>query len=115
MNDQLTIAEQRLLWALVANPGGEFESVLKPTKAKQTREALVRAKLIEVEKRVKPSRSKRKAIYLRLTDAGWAWCNQDMAWQKPKGTAERFLNTLLQRLKVLFGARALSRPWPTSS
>ncbi len=104
MSDQLTTAEQRLLWQLVANPGGEFESVLKPTNAKRTREALVRAELIEVEKRVRPSRSKRKvkATYLSLTDAGWAWCNQNMVWHKPSGKAEQFLNALLQRLKVLF-------------
>lgn len=104
MSDQLSISEQRLLWQLVANPGGEFESVLKPTKSKQTRESLVKAKLIEAEKRVRPSRSKRKvkATYLRLTDAGWAWCNQNMAWQKPKGKAERFLHALLQRLQVIF-------------
>ncbi len=104
MNYQPTTAEHRLLWMLVANPHGEFESVLKPTNPKQTREALARAKLIEVEKRVKPSRSKRKvqSTYLRLTDAGWAWCNQDMSWHKPRGKAEQLLNTLLQRLKVLF-------------
>ncbi len=104
MSDQLSIAEQRLLWQLVANPGGEFESVLKPTKPKQTRESLAKAKLIEVEKRVRPSRSKRKvkATYLRLTDAGWAWCNGNMAWHKPRGKAERFLNSLLQRLQVIF-------------
>lgn len=104
MKDPLTTAEHRLLWQLVANPDGAFECVLKPTKSKQTREALVKAKLIEVEKRVRPSRSKRKvkALYLRLTDTGWAWCNQNMAWPKPKGKAEQFLNALLQRLKVLF-------------
>lgn len=104
MSDQLATAEQRLLWQLVANPGGEFESVLKPANAKRTREALVRAKLIAVEKRVKPSRLKRKvkSTYLSLTDAGWAWCNRNMVWHKPKGKAERFLNALLQRLRVLF-------------
>ena len=61
------------------------------------------ARLIEVEKRTKQSgKRKVQAMYVRLTDAGWAWCNQDMSWHKPRGKAEQFLNTLLQRLKVLF-------------
>ncbi len=102
MNDQLTTAEHRLLWALVASGGEGFNDDLGA--AKKPRESLKRARLIEVEKRVRPSRSKRKmkVTFLRLTDAGWARCNEDMAWHKPRGRAERFLHALLQRLKVLF-------------
>jgi len=101
MNQTLSTAEQRLLWMLVANSGEAFNDVLKPEKS--ARDSLLRARLIEMEKRSKdPGKSKRLVIHLRLTDAGWAWCNQDMAWQKPRGKAEHFLNSLLQRLKVLF-------------
>src|SRR5262245_34962958 len=99
MNPQPSIPEQRLLWSLVANAGEGFNSDLKSEKG--TRESLWRARLIEVASRAKLS-GKRKVMFLRLTDAGWAWCNQDMSWQKPKGKAEQFLNKLLQRLKVLF-------------
>lgn len=108
MNEELSTAEQRLLWLLVAHPDGEFESALKLSKAKPTRESLARAGLIEVEKRVKPSKSKRKvqSTHLRLTDAGWAWCSRNMSWTKPRGKAENFLNSLLQRLKVLFERQA---------
>lgn len=101
MNDQLTTAEHRLLWALVASGGEGFNDDLGASK--KPRESLKRARLIEVETRKRQARKKKvPALYLRLTDAGWARCNRDMAWQKPRGTAERFLNALLQRLKVLF-------------
>lgn len=101
MNEDLTTAEQRLLWALVANAGEGFNDDLEATK--KPRESLKRARLIEVETRKRRSRKKKvSAMYLRLTDAGWAWCNRNMAWSKPRGRAERFLNTLLQRLQVLF-------------
>jgi hypothetical protein len=101
MNYEPTTAEHRLLWTLVANSGEGFNNDLEADKS--PRDSLQRARLIEVEKRQKPS-AKRKvqSMYLRLTDAGWAWCNQDMSWQKPRGKAEKFLNSLLQRLKVLF-------------
>jgi hypothetical protein len=101
MNEHLTTAEQRLLWALVASAGEGFNDDLGATK--KSRESLKRKRLIEVEKQKRQSRKKKvPAMYLRLTDAGWAWCNRDMAWQKPRGRAERFLNALLQRLKILF-------------
>lgn len=101
MNHQLSTAEQRLLWMLVANSGEAFNDELDADKA--ARESLERARLIEVEKRQRQSgRRKVQVKYLLLTDAGWAWCNQDMSWHKPRGKAEKFLNTLLQRLKVLF-------------
>jgi hypothetical protein len=101
MNYQPTTAEQRLLWMLVANSGEGFNNDLEAEK--NPRESLMRARLLDVEKRQKPSgKRKVQALYLRLTDAGWAWCNQDMSWQKPRGKAEKFLNSLLQRLKVLF-------------
>jgi hypothetical protein len=101
MNYQPTTAEHRLLWRLVANSGEGFNDDLGADKG--PRDSLQRARLIEVEKRTKPSgKRKVQAMYLRLTDAGWAWCNQDMSWHKPRGKAEQFLNALLQRLKVLF-------------
>jgi hypothetical protein len=101
MNYQPTTAEHRLLWRLVANSGEGFNDVVEADKG--PRDSLQRARLIEVEKRTKQSgKRKVQAMYLRLTDAGWAWCNQDMSWHKPRGKAEQFLNTLLQRLKVLF-------------
>lgn len=106
MNYQPTPAEHRLLWLLVANRGEEFEIALKPTNPKSTREALKQAGLIEVEKRQKPSSAKRKvkSTYLRLTEAGWTWCNQDMSWPLPriKSKADLFLHSLLPRLKSLF-------------
>ena len=102
MKDKFNTSEQRLLWLLVANPDGQFESVLKPTNAKATREALARAKLIEVHKRRQSIRSKRDSTFLHLTDDGWRWCNQNMTWVKPRGKGEQFLDTLLKRLKILF-------------
>jgi hypothetical protein len=102
MTDPLPTAEQRLLWMLVASPDGAFEGDLKLSKAKPTREALKRAGLIAAEKRVKSSRSKRKAIHLCLTDAGWAWCNRNMSWTKPRGKSEQLLDALLRRLGALF-------------
>jgi hypothetical protein len=107
MNDCLAIAEQRLLWALVANGGEGFNDDLEATK--KPRSSLARSGLIEVEKRKRQARKKKvPVLYLRLTDAGWAWCNLDMAWQKPRGKAERFLNTLLQRLKVFFERQSVA-------
>lgn len=101
MKRQLTTAEHRLLWALVANSGEGFNDELDADK--QPRESLKRARLIEVELRERRARKRKaKPMYLKLTDAGWAWCNQNMSWHKPSGKAERFLNTLLQRLDVLF-------------
>jgi hypothetical protein len=101
MSYQPTTAEHRLLWRLVAHSGEGFNDALEVDKG--PRDSLQRARLIEVEKRTKQSgKRKVQAMYLRLTDAGWAWCNQDMSWHKPRGKAEQFLNTLLQRLKVLF-------------
>lgn len=101
MNYQPTTAEHRLLWKLVANSGEGFNNDIAADKG--PRDSLQRARLIEVEKRARQS-GKRivQAIYLRLTDAGWAWCNQNMSWLKPRGKAEQFLNTLLQRLKIVF-------------
>lgn len=104
MNDQLTIPEQRLLWMLVANAGEAFNSDVKPETSIRT--SLERAGLIEVEKRQKLSGKRKVQVkFLRLTDAGWAWCNQDMSWQKPRGKAEQVLNALLQRLKIVFERR----------
>ena len=100
MSDPLTTAERRLLWALVAAGGEGFGDDLGA--GQKPRAALVKARLVEVERRVRRKRARAvKALYLRLTDAGWAWCNGDMAWHKPRGRAERFLNAFLQRLKVL--------------
>src|SRR4051794_39898159 len=101
MNYLPTTAEHRLLWRLVANSEEGFNNDLQAENG--PRDSLLRARLIEVEKRTRQSGKKKvQAIHLRLTDAGWAWCNQDMSWHKPRGKAEQFLNTLLQRLKILF-------------
>lgn len=101
MSDQLTTAEHRLLWALVASGGEGFNDELGA--AKKPRDSLKRAGLVEVETRKRQARKKKvPALYLQLTDAGWARCNQNMVWHKPSGKAEQFLNALLQRLKILF-------------
>jgi len=103
MNYQPTTTEQHVLWMLIANSGEAFLGDLKLKVNPGVRESLVRTRLIEVEKRQRPSSRRRvQSIYLRLTDAGWAWCNRDMSWQKPRGNGEKLLNALLQRLKVLF-------------
>lgn len=108
MNKPLTTTEQHLLWMLVAYPEGGFQSDLQFVKAK-SRDTLLRAGLLEVEKRIKPrGRSKTVTTYIRLSDAGWAWCNQNMSWMKPRGNAEKLLDSLLQRLKILFDRQTVA-------
>lgn len=104
MNEELSTAEQRLVWRMVAFSGEGFNTEIKSETA--PRASLERRRLLEVEKREKQSgKRKQKVMYLRLTDAGWAWCNRNMAWTKPQGEAANFLNVLLQRLGVLFEKR----------
>ncbi len=70
--------QQLVLWRLaVSDEGGEFlkdfESDIKPTK----RNPLEREQLIDVEKRTSP-KTGRAATYLKLTDKGWAWCQNHL-------------------------------------
>lgn len=106
MNDELTPIEFHTLWVLIASGGGAFENTLKPKLAKATRDALQRKGLIEVEKRVKPSLSKRKtaALHLQLTEHGWKLCGEQMTWPSPriKSRADLCLSWLMPRLKAFF-------------
>ena len=66
-----------VLWALLANGGEGFGKELKPEVDKLEREGLLKAGLIDVEKR------KRGAYWLSVTDRGWRWAEDHLSDKLP--------------------------------
>jgi len=60
-----------VLWALLANGGEAFGNDIKPEADKAEREALLKAGLINVEKR-------KRAYWLAVTDRGWRWAEDHL-------------------------------------
>jgi hypothetical protein len=110
MNSQLTPGENQLLWMLVANGGEAFEDALKHSKSakeKPNRDALARRGLVvaSMQKRQLPGKKSSRAMHLKITPAGWTFCNEVIAWMPPavkKSKADLFLQWLMPRLKNLF-------------
>jgi hypothetical protein len=100
---QLRSREQRqaekqtlVLWALLANAGEGFAKELKPAVDKVEREGLLKAGLIDVEKR------KRGAYWLSVTDRGWRWAEDHLSDRLPdRSYAGTFiLNAWLKHLQT---------------
>lgn len=103
MNLDVKPMQHLLLWWLALDGGEGFGSDLPADKP--VREPLVRAGLIAEEKRVNPgAKSKRPAVHLTLTEAGWAWCQDHMTWPKPwrSPKAGDILRRLLPRMHFFF-------------
>jgi hypothetical protein len=84
------------MWALLGAGGAAYGGKLKPQIEKSEREALQRAGLIEAEKR------ERGALWLIVTDRGWAWAEQHLGDSLPdKSFGGAFvLQAWLTRLQV---------------
>jgi hypothetical protein len=66
------------LWALLANGGAGFQKELRPALEKRDRDELVGAGLLTCEKRA------RGALWLEVTDKGWAWAAEHLDAELPK-------------------------------
>jgi hypothetical protein len=98
--------QERLILLRLALEGGETKNTdFKPDLKKQDRDRLVRAGLIEAEKR-QPPKGGRAALYLVLTDGGWAWLAEHLDGELPKPV--RTLKKLLACLKAHLDARGFS-------
>jgi len=76
----LTEMRTLMLWALLARAGGAgLQSEIKPEVKKPDRDALVEAGLITSEKRG-------RAVWLEVTDKGWAWAGDHLDADLPKRT-----------------------------
>jgi len=91
--------QRLILWRLIANGGEDWQKDVKPELKKETRDPLVRAGLLEVERKRNPH-TKGTGNFVRVTDAGWAWAKENMDAQlSPRSTAGGdVLRRLLERL-----------------
>lgn len=89
-----------LLWKLIAE-GGQFQPDIKPAVGPKDRAALLRDKLIDVDKRRKGGKG-RAIIYLDATDTGWAWAADHLDAPLPAQTqsAGPILQAWLTKLKA---------------
>jgi len=102
MKETLSPGESQLLWMLATrDEEGAFEEVLRHRKSaneKPHREALVKRGFIVVSKQ-------QRKIFLKMTAAGWGYCNGMVGWVPPAGPkskADLFLQWLMPRLKKVF-------------
>jgi len=101
--------QERLVLLRLALEGGETKNTdFKPDLKKQDRDRLVNAGLIEAEKR-RPPKGGRAALYLVLTDEGWAWLAEHLDGElPPQAKPVRTLQKLLACLKAHLDARGYS-------
>ena len=97
-------AQQRLLLLRLALTGDwTAQKDLKPTLTKAQRLPLLTAGLVEEEQR------QRRAVFLRLTEAGWVWMEAHL--NEPLGisrnTAATILELLLQHVSALLRRREI--------
>lgn len=100
----LTEMRTLMLWALLARTGGAaFQSEIKPEVKKPDRDALVQAGLVISEKRG-------RAVWLEVTDKGWAWAGDHLDADLPKRTIHgaAVLQAWLGRLKGFMESRGFA-------
>lgn len=100
----LTELQTLILWALLAKAdGGSFQKDIRPEVTRKDREALVRVGMITSEKRG-------RALWLEVTDKGWAWAgdNLDASLPKRSNAGNLILQGWLTRLKAFMEARGLA-------
>lgn len=100
----LTEMRTLMLWALLAKTGGAaYQSEIKPEVKKPDREALVKDGLITSEKRG-------RAVWLEVTDKGWAWAGDHIDADLPKRTIHgaAVFQAWLGRLKAFMENRGLT-------
>ena len=69
-----------ILWLLIAKGGEGYQKDMKPEPSRRDRQALENAGLITSEPR------ERRAIWIEVTDAGWAWANDNRDAELPLKT-----------------------------
>jgi hypothetical protein len=89
-----------IVWALVTRGGRAKQSELRPELTKPDREALIAAGSLRAE-------TVGRALYVELTDRGWAWAGANTAARLPAtgNAANIVLGQLLARLGTYMAAR----------
>lgn len=101
-----------ILLRLAVSEGGAFLKDLEGGASVTRRRRLVQAGLIETSKRRSPSTA-RPAIYLELTDRGWAWCSAHLGDPIGQGSPALVAGVLSGTLALL--ARFIERQPHTHS
>src|SRR5258708_7032250 len=93
-----------ILWALLAKGGQGYARDLRPPVKAPERKALVAAGLVASEKKAKG------ALWLEVTDKGWAWAPEHLGDELSSGTTNGtfVLRDWLIRLQAFMRARDLS-------
>ena len=97
MSEDLTKAQQILMWELFAAGGEKLNKDIVPQPDKKVREALSRCSLID-------TRPANRSISIELTDSGWRWISETdpfpIALDERRVTAERrLLQNLMRSIK----------------
>lgn len=87
----------------VSEEGGEFLKNIETTIGPAKRKPLVREQLVDEDRRTTPVTG-RQALYLELTDKGWAWCQQHLGEELKSSSklAGKVLERLLGLMKQHF-------------
>lgn len=109
MSASLSPTQTLVLWYLIANGGQAWLQEINPALKPSDRTALERARLIEVERR-RNERTRRKAQWVEVTDAGWAWANDHLDAELPAKTqaASPILRAWLTRLHGFMKRRGVA-------
>jgi hypothetical protein len=79
MSVSLTPKQTLILWFLISEGGGALRGEVRPEPSTVDRNALEKGKLVASEKRG-------RALWLEVTDAGWAWANDNLNAKLPAKT-----------------------------
>ncbi len=106
MSYEPTEIQRLILWRLIASGGEDWQKEIKPELKKNSREAMVRAGFLEVERKRDP-KTKGTGNYVHVADAGWAWAKTNMNAKLPtRSTAGAdVLRRFLERLSVFLEGR----------
>jgi hypothetical protein len=100
--------ERLYLWRLAAGGGGDWKKEIKPDIDAAARGRLIKAGLIEQEKR-KPIGGKLAILHLSLTDAGWAWLSEQKENEfSSRANSAETLRKILSRIHAYLGASNVS-------
>ena len=108
MSYDLSPLQYLILWRLAAGGGAEWNPDIKPARSRQDRGRLVKAGLIQAERKKRSARS--RPTYISLTEEGWAWLSQNIAadLSKTRANTKDILQRLLARLKFYLEAKNLT-------
>src|SRR4051812_18326645 len=109
MIEEPSALEILFLWHLATAGGGEWKKEIKPDIKGPLRKRLVEDGFIEEEKR-KPEGSKRKLLYVSLTDRGWKWLSEhlDAPLETRSPVAVGILMRFLAKLQDHLNAKELT-------